>query len=74
MFPVAAMDDDLTEVRAGHHGWGVVISGAGRYGASRLGYSRLTGSVRPGLAMTVDADSTAELETCIKTQEEHGQA
>jgi hypothetical protein len=68
---VPAMDDVLAEARARHPGWDVWISSAGRHWASRLGNLRLSESVHPGWAMTADADSIAELETRIKTQEEY---
>lgn len=71
---MAAMDDALAEARAGHPHWGVWISSAGRYWATRLGNLRLAESVHPRWAMTVDANSPAELEIRIKTQEEYGQA
>jgi hypothetical protein len=71
---MAAMDDALAEVRAGHPHWGVWISSADRYWATRLGNLRLAESVHTGRAMTVDANSPAELEIRIKTQEEYGQA
>jgi hypothetical protein len=70
---VPAMDDVLAEARARHPGRGVWISRAGRYRASRLGNLRLSESVHPGWAMTVDAGSIAELETRIKTQEGYEQ-
>jgi hypothetical protein len=71
---MAAMDDALAEARAGHPHWGVLISSAGRYWATRLGNLRLAESARTGWAMTVDANSPAELEIRIRTQEEYGQA
>ena len=70
---MAAVKDVLAEARARHPSWGVWISSAGRYWATRRGNLRLTESVHPGWAMTVDADSLAELETRIKAQEEYEQ-
>ena len=70
---MAAIDDSLTEARARHPRWGVWISSAGRYWATRRGNVQLTENVHPGWAMTVDADSLAELETRIKEQEEYEQ-
>jgi hypothetical protein len=70
---MAAADDALAQALARHPQWGVWISSAGRYWATRLGDLRLTDSTRPGWAMTVDANSLAELDTRIKTQEEGGQ-
>ena len=70
---MAAIDDALTEARARHPHWGVWISSAGRYRATRRGNVRLTDNVHPGWAMTVDANSLAELETRIKEQEEYDQ-
>ena len=70
---MAAIDDALTEARARHPHWGVWISSAGRYWATRRGNIWLTESVHPGWAMTVDANSLAELETRIKEQEEYDQ-
>ncbi len=67
-------DDALTEAQARHAHWGIWISNAGRYWATRRGDIRLTKRVHPGWAMTVDADSLAELERRIKAQEEYGQA
>jgi hypothetical protein len=67
---MAAKDDALTEARARHPGWGVWISSAGRYWATRRGNVQLSESVHPGWAMTVDANSLAELETRIKEQED----
>jgi hypothetical protein len=66
---MAAIDDALTEARARHPRWGVWISSAGRYWATRQGNVQLTEDVHPNWAMTVDADSLAELETRIKEQE-----
>jgi hypothetical protein len=68
---MAAIDDALIEARARHPRWGVWISSAGRYWATRRGNVQLT--EHPGWAMTVDADSLAELETRIKEQEEYEQ-
>jgi hypothetical protein len=39
-----------------------------------MGHARLTERVHPGWAMTVDADSLAELETRIEAQREYEQA
>jgi len=71
---VAAIDDALAEAQARHPHWGIWISSAGRYWATRRGNVQLTMQVHPGWAMTVDADSLAELETLLKQQEERGQA
>ena len=68
---MAAIDDALTEVRARHPHWGVWISSAGRYWATRRGNVQLAENVHPGWAMTVDANSLAELEMRIKEQEEY---
>jgi hypothetical protein len=70
---MAAVEDALAEARARHPNWGVWISSAGRYWATRRGNLRLTENVHPGWAMTVDADSLAELETRIKEQEGYDQ-
>jgi hypothetical protein len=70
---MTAAEDALAEARAMHPYWGVWISSAGRYWATRRGNLRLTENVHPGWAMTVDADSLAELETRIKEQEEYEQ-
>jgi hypothetical protein len=70
---MAAIDDALTEARARHPHWGVWLSSASRYWATRRGNVRLTEHVHPGWAMTVDANSLAELETRIKEQEEYDQ-
>jgi hypothetical protein len=66
--PVAAIDDALAEAQARHPHWGIWISSAGRYWATRRGNVQLTMQVHPGWAMTVDADSLAELETLLKQQ------
>jgi hypothetical protein len=66
-------DDALTDAQARHPHWGIWISSAGRYWASRRGNIRLIESVHSGWAMTVDADSLPELETRIKEQEEYDQ-
>lgn len=71
MFQMTAINDALAEARARHPNWGIWISSARRYWASRQGNIRLAKSVHPGWAMTVDADSIAELETRIKAQEEY---
>jgi hypothetical protein len=52
---------------------GVWISNAGRYWATRRGNLRLTENVHLGWALTVDADSLAELDTRIKEQEDYEQ-
>jgi hypothetical protein len=70
---MAAIDDALTEARARNPHWGVWISSAGRYWATRRGNVRLTESGHPGWAMTIDADSLAELQARIKEQEEYEQ-
>lgn len=70
---MAAVEDALAEAQARHPYWGVWISSAGRYWATRRGNLRLTETVHPGWAMTVDADSLAELETRIKAQEGYEQ-
>ena len=69
--PKMVKDDALTDAQARHRHWGIWISSAGRYWASRRGNIRLSESVHPGWAMTVDADSLPELETRIKEQEEY---
>jgi len=69
---MAAIDDALAEARARHPHWGVWISSAGRYWATRRDNVQLTENVHPGWAMTVDANSLAELEIRIKEQEEYG--
>jgi hypothetical protein len=69
---MAAVEDALAKARARHPSWGVWISSAGRYWATRRGNLRLTENVYSGWAMTVDADSLVELETRIKEQEEYG--
>ena len=66
-------DDALIDTQVRHPHWGIWISSAGRYWASRQGNIRLIESVHPGWAMTVDADSLPELETRIKEQEEYDQ-
>jgi hypothetical protein len=71
---VAAIDDVLTEAQQKHPHLGIWISSAGRYRATRRGNVRLTTHAHPGWAMTVDADSLAELETRIKAQEEYKRA
>ena len=68
---MAAIDDALTDARARHPHWGIWISSADRYWATRRGDSRLTKPVHSRWAMTVDADSLAELETRIKKQKEY---
>lgn len=70
---MAAIEDALAEARARHPSWGVWISSAGRYWATRRGNLRLAENIHPSWAMTVDADSLAELETCIKEQKEYEQ-
>jgi hypothetical protein len=70
---MAAIDDALAEAQARHPYWGVWISSAGRYWATRRGNLRLTENVHPGWSMTVDADSLAELEARIKEQDEYEQ-
>jgi hypothetical protein len=67
---MTAKDDALTEARARHPSWGVWISSAGRYWATRRGNVQLSENVHPGWAMTVDANSLTELETRIKEQED----
>ena len=69
---MAAIDDPLIETQTRHPGWGVWISSAGRYWATRRDNVQLTENVHPGWAMTVDANSLAELEIRIKEQEEYG--
>ena len=68
---MAAIDDALTEVRGRHPRWGIWISSASRYWATRRGNVQLTENLHPGWAMTVDANSLAELETRIKEQDEY---
>jgi len=67
-----ARDGALTEAQARNPDWGVWISSAGRYWASRRGNIRHAERVSPRWAMTVDADSLAELEKRIKEQEGYG--
>jgi hypothetical protein len=74
VFRLAAIDEALNEAQARYPHWGVWVSNADRYWATRRGNIRLTNRVHPGWAMTVDADSLAELETRIKAQEEYEQA
>ncbi len=74
MFRLAAIYEALTEAQARHPHWGIWVSNVGRYWATRRGNIRLTKRVYPGWAMTVDADSLAELETRIMAQEEYEQA
>jgi hypothetical protein len=64
----------LSQARARHPRWGIWISSAGRYWATRQGSARLTKAVHPGWAMTVDADSLTELETRIQAQKDYEQA
>jgi len=64
-----ATDKALTEAQARHPQWGIWISSARRYWATRQGNIRLTGHPHPGWAMTIDADSLPELETALKKQE-----
>jgi hypothetical protein len=75
--PANAANPDLTalyrQAQAQHPHWGIWISSAGRYWASRRGNIRLTKHAHPGWAMTIDADSLAELGTLIRKQEEYGQ-
>ena len=71
---IRATDHALTEAQARHPCWGIWISSAGRYWATRRGNIRLVKHLRPGWAMTIDADSLAELEIQIKEQEECGHA
>jgi hypothetical protein len=70
---MAVAGNALAEARARHPSWGIWLSSAGRYWATRRGNLRLTENVHPGWAMTVDADSLVELETRIKEQEEYDQ-
>jgi hypothetical protein len=69
-----AEDGALAQARARHPHWGLWISSAGRYWATRQGSARLTKPVHPGWAMTVDADSLTELETRIEAQKDCEQA
>jgi hypothetical protein len=71
--PMTVAEDALAEARTRHPFWGIWLSSAGRYWATRRGKLRLTENVHPGWAMTVDADSLVELETRIKEQEEYNQ-
>jgi hypothetical protein len=71
--PKMVTDDALTDAQERHPHWGIWISSAGRYWASRQGNIRLSESVHSGWAMTVDADSLPELETRLKEQEEYDQ-
>jgi hypothetical protein len=70
---MAVAEDALAEARARHPSWGIWLSSADRYWATRRGNLRLTKNVHSGWAMTVDADSLVELETRIKEQEEYDQ-
>jgi hypothetical protein len=70
---MAVAEDALAEARARHPSWGIWLSSAGRYWATRRGNLRLTENVHSGWAMTVDADCIVELETRIKEQEEYDQ-
>lgn len=71
---VKAENGALAQARARHPHWGIWISSAGRYWATRQGSARLTTPVHVGWAMTVDADSLAELETRIQAQKHYEQA
>lgn len=62
--------DALADARARHPGWGIWISSASRYWATRRGTVRITEYAFPGWAMTVDADSLAGLEQQISKQED----
>lgn len=62
------LNDALNEARARHPDWGVWISNAGRYWATRRGNVQITEHSPPGWAMTIDADSLAELEEGIVWQ------
>jgi hypothetical protein len=68
-----AGDGALARARARHPQWGIWVSSADRYWATRMGHARLTERAHPGWAMTVDADSLPELETRISAQAEYEQ-
>jgi hypothetical protein len=70
---MATVEDALAEAQVRHPSWGIWLSSAGRYWATRRGNLRLAENVRSGWAMMVDADSLAELETRIKEQQEYDQ-
>lgn len=61
--------EGLDEARARHPGWGIWISSAGRYWATRRGNVQVAVHSPPGWAMTVDADSLAGVEKRIEEQE-----
>jgi hypothetical protein len=63
-----ALNDALDEARARHPDWGVWISSAGRYWATRRGNVQIAEQSPPGWAMTIDADSLAELDEGIEGQ------
>ena len=54
---------------ARHSHWGLWISSAGRYWANRRGNARIAERPHSSWAMTIDADSIAELEKRIEKQE-----
>lgn len=66
-----ATDNAVTQARTRQPQWGIWISSAGRYWATRQGNTRLNKCGHPGWAMTVDADSLPELETRIEAQKQY---
>jgi hypothetical protein len=64
----AGLNDALAEARVRHPGWGFWISNAGRYWATRRSNVQIAEHSPPGWAMTIDADSLAELEEGIEGQ------
>ena len=71
---MTAQDYALTAAQFRHPHWGIWISSAGRYWATRRGNVHLPEKVHPGWAMTVDGDTLAELERRIQAQLEYEQA
>lgn len=68
-----ATDQALAEARARHPDWGIWLSTASRYWASRQGNIRFAKHANSRWAMTVDADSLPELEARLREQEEYDQ-
>lgn len=66
---VKTLNDALAEARARHPSWSVWVSDAGRYWATRRGKQQITARTPPDWAMTIDADSLADLEPEIERQE-----
>jgi len=69
-----AADQALAEASARHPDWGIWVSTASRYWASRRGNIRFAKHAHSRWAMTVDADSLAELEARLREQEEYDQS